>query len=163
VVLGSASAHGSWRCNVRRLLKAGSVRELALWLAVWMCLALTPCLTAQQYRPRATLKGHTREVDCVAVSPDGKILASGGADQSIPLGDLASGKEQAVLKAGDMGVASVAFSPDGKTLASGSFVSEVTLWDVRTRKATIRFGNGTQGRTLVVFSPSGKTLASGGR
>jgi len=34
----------------------------------------------------------------VAISPDGKTIASGGADNTIRFWDVASGKEQATLK-----------------------------------------------------------------
>jgi WD40 repeat protein len=68
----------------------------------------------------------------VAFSPDGKTLASGSADHTIKLWEVATGKEQATLKGHTRVVTSVAFSPDGKTLASGSTDKTIKLWDVTT-------------------------------
>jgi WD40 repeat protein len=122
-------------------------------------------LSAQEPKLRATFEGHTDDVRCVAISPDGKTLASGGIDNTIRFWDVASGKEQATLKnAAEYGVESVAFSPDGKTLASGIGGSGVKLWDIGTRKDTIlRDKVSEYASPLVAFSPDGKTLASGGR
>ena len=41
--------------------------------------------------------GHSYPVMAVAYSPDGKILATGGADKSIKLWDMASGRELRTL------------------------------------------------------------------
>ena len=68
------------------------------------------------------------------ISPDGKTLASGSADKTIKLWDVATGKERATLKGHTDWVNSVAFSPDGKTLASGSGDKTVKLWEVATGK-----------------------------
>src|SRR5947209_444543 len=75
------------------------------------------------------LTGHTNTVLAVAVSPDGKSLASAGADKSIRFWEVATGKPGRVIRHTHE-VYALAFSPDGKRLASGGADRAVTLWDV---------------------------------
>jgi WD40 repeat protein len=46
----------------------------------------------------AAFQGHTREVLCVAISPDGQTSASGSAGDPIKFWDVATGKEQVALQ-----------------------------------------------------------------
>jgi hypothetical protein len=77
-----------------------------------------------------TLSGHTDEVNSVAFSPDGRLLASGSADYTIKLWDVASGSLVRTLTGHTDYVLSVAFSPDGRLLASGSDDKTIKLWDI---------------------------------
>src|SRR3954452_12808884 len=104
-------------------MKPDGGRRQVVWVRLGVaCLGLLPVssLSAQEPKLRATFKGHTAAVTCVAVSPDGKTLASASSDKTIKLWDVATGKQRATLKGHTDGVSSVAFSPNGKTLASGS-------------------------------------------
>jgi WD40 repeat protein len=55
----------------------------------------------------------------LAISPDGKKLASGAWDGRIKLWDLSTGKERANFPAHSDRVYALAFTPDGKALVSG--------------------------------------------
>jgi WD40 repeat protein len=55
-------------------------------------------------RPRATLTGHTDPVLCLALSPDGKHLASGSRDGTARVWDVTTGKEVARFVRGPRGV-----------------------------------------------------------
>jgi len=83
------------------------------------------------YHVATQLTGHIAGVIGVAFSPDGKLLASVSADETLRLWDVATGKQHGEPLTGHTDlVSAVAFSPDGKLLASASADQTVRLWDV---------------------------------
>src|SRR6266542_2869711 len=66
------------------------------------------------------LREHGSDVCSIALSPDGRILASGSSTGTVRLWDVATGKARATYRGHTSAVDPVKFSPDGKTLASGS-------------------------------------------
>jgi WD40 repeat protein len=116
------------------------------------------------------LVGHADQVLCVAFSPDGKLLASGGMDGSIILWDVSSRKQvgQAIYVSQEIRTTSarawittLAFSPDGSLLAIGSKDGKIYFWDVlKSRLSQNALVGHRKEVTKVSFSPDGKMLAS---
>ncbi len=112
--------------------------------------------------------GHATEVMCVAISPDGNTVATGGWDRLVKLWDRRTGTVIATLPGHKATVRALAFTPDGNTLMSGSggmfgtrVAGEILIWDRSTLKP--RFGpiHFPQGVTAMSSSPDGLMLAVG--
>jgi WD40 repeat protein len=67
-------------------------------------------------------------VQCVAYSPDGRRLVSGGADNLINLWDVETGKPALTLHGHSAGVSAIAFAPDGDWFISASNDQTLRIW-----------------------------------
>src|ERR1700733_630802 len=69
-----------------------------------------------------TLEGHWGGIISVAVSPNGKLVASswGSDNEPVWLWGAGTGARLQTLEGHESGVSSVVFSPDSKVVASGS-------------------------------------------
>jgi WD40 repeat protein len=111
-------------------------------------------------RARANVYSSARWVNCLALSSDGKSVASGDT-RHVTIWDATTGKLLHRFQAPG-GVVSLSFSPDGKSLASAGHTPIVHVWDPDTGRPRYQFAGHQPATTWVLFSPDGKTLATGG-
>lgn len=127
---------------------------------------------AQTGTHKTTLTGHTKRVNSVAYSLDGKTLVSGSTDGTVRLWDATTGKPKPILNHTswvnflfywlNAPVHSVAYSPDGNTVAAGGMDSAVRLWDTQSRGRKATLAGHTSTVETVVYSPDGKTIVTAG-
>jgi WD40 repeat protein len=113
-----------------------------------------------------TLKGPTGLVLALAVSPDGRWLASASSPRdgahTLVLWDLRTGREAKRLPHQLFAVYDLAFSPDGSRLAAGGMPGgRVQVWEVPTGRELRTIDTGTETVWRLAFSPDGRALATG--
>lgn len=107
-----------------------------------------------------TLHGHTDAVLSVIWSPDGKQLASAGADTTVQVWGATTGSPLLTFRGHTDVVESVAWSPDGKWLASAGDDKTVRVWDARHSLLLLIYRGHIQRVASIGWSPDGRHLAS---
>jgi len=85
-------------------------------------------------------------------TPDGKRLATSGADGTITIWDPASGEKLQILSGHIQRVSDLTFSPNGKMLASVSNDFQRIVWDLETGKPILELP-ATEGLSALIVAP----------
>ncbi|MCP4257807.1 MAG: WD40 repeat domain-containing protein, partial [Planctomycetes bacterium] len=111
---------------------------------------------------QAVLTGHEDEVDGVAYSPDGKLIATGSDDKTVRIWNAATGDLLQELLGHSNDVCRIAFSPDGNRIVSGSMDGTARIWDVKAGKELHQLKDGSKDRIWgVAWSLDGSHVATG--
>lgn len=126
--------------------------------------ALAGGITVWDWRAGKPLRqiaaAQTGSIACLAVSPDGHHLASGGPDRWIRVWEAETGRMEAAFRAHWEGVRSVKFSPDGREILSGGEDGTVRINDATTGEERLAFYGLTSPVTDVDISPDGQLIGA---
>ena len=128
-----------------RLVTAGADAHIAVW-------------TQGQPQPDMLLDGHAAPIVGLAVSPDGKLLASASWDHSVRLWPLDGGAPR-VFEGNSQNVNGVAFSPDGRALVSAGYDATLRIWTIADGGEAVR--NLPTPLNTVAIAPDGEIVAAG--
>jgi WD40 repeat protein len=141
VYVAQVVAHG------RQLVTAGRDGSLRLWDLDGI--------------PRATiLHQYPRELNFVAVAPDGVTLATGSDDGSVSLWNLAAGRELGHFGGHANWVLCGAISPDGGQLATAGRDNAIRLWALPGGELVAELTGHTSTVESLAYLPNGSSLVS---
>jgi WD40 repeat protein len=166
----SLLAHDSWVFSIEHSLDSrwtitgGGDGRLVWWQTA-----------SEESKPARTIEAHQGWIRSLAVSPDGKRLASAGNDKVIRLWDIENGTLQEELPGHERHLYCIRFHPtDSNILLSGDILASLKQWDLSTLRVTRDFdckslhtyNTGQKvdfgGVRAIAVSLDGKYLAAGG-
>lgn len=122
----------------------------------------------QRMVPRFTQQSRFEEIYGVAVSPDGRYVATGISEGTVWIWDTITGKEVATLPSVTGSAMCVAFHPDGESLSVGYADGTIRIWSMATFTVMAQVLAHEPAATLgprrvlsLEYSPDGSMLASG--
>jgi WD40 repeat protein len=106
------------------------------------------------------LRGHTAEVNAIALTPDNQWIISASSDSNIKAWSLKTGEELFNLTGHIGEVGTLTITPDGKRLISLSWNESIKVWDLEKRESIASFSGD---RSLIVYAvaPDGMTIVAG--
>ena len=120
-------------------------------------------VTAVDFARRAKLwsaREHTGQIASLAISPDNRIVASGGNDSIIRLWDATTGKLFRVIPTDNNRVRSLSFDTSGRTLVAGG-VWRTRTWNIYDPQQPPRDYGASEGVTEAHIRPDGRAIATG--
>lgn len=135
-------------------------------IGVFLAMAAIRCIAAANDAaigaPRLVVqRGHSADINAVAISPDGRLLLTGSSDHTACLWDMASGRELRCFVGHAEPVLAVAFSPDGRRALTASLDDTARLWDTASGEYKQGFIDPVDSLIAVAISPNGRFVATG--
>jgi WD40 repeat protein len=110
------------------------------------------------------LTGHTRDVNAVAVTPDGQRAVSAAGEFLQPgelkVWDLGGGRELRTLTGHSSGVNAVAVTSDGQRVVSASGDKTLKVWDLSSGREVLTLVGHTLSVNAVAVTPDGQQVVS---
>ena len=103
-------------------------------------------------------QAHTDTIFDLAVSKDGKLLATAGGDNLVKVWDLGTQKETIRLEGHTTQVLTLEFNADATQLATGGADQQLKLWDVKTKEQIGVLGRQTAAISAVAWAPADSTV-----
>ena len=136
-------------------------------IRAWDAVAAKPLVASIGVRDRVPVEervmNHLDPVEALAISPDGKRVATATESAGVSLWDATTRLLIGRLRDPAGPVRALALSPDGKVLATGGDGKAVSLWDATTGLPIDKLKGHVGAITALGFSPDGRTLASGSK
>lgn len=131
-------------------------------LLLGLCLAVSTVVGAQVAPTVVWQSTATNDyvLNPVAISPDGRVVATMGTNDSVQIWSASNGVPVIALSGHATWIGDLAFSPDGAWLASGSGDWNVRVWRTADWSFAYSIPSASQGPP-VAFSPDSGTLAVG--
>jgi len=145
-----------WAFPQQKLITAGEDGKIGIW------------------NPRSRIRTKNLQaspfpITCLALSPQGRYLASGGNNGVIRLWTTGDSWSSTLLRSDPnepqnrpSTFMAVAWSPDGTFLASGDSEGEITIWDPKSHRFIRSFSAHCSSISSLEWSPDGRLLLCGG-
>ena len=135
---------------------------LRLFLSI---LFLLPVIVFAQKPEVVVTTGHTEQVNAIAVTADGKTMASGSNDKLVKIWEVATGREIRTLSNNNGRVVTLEFDATGQYIAALLYSDEIKVWNVKTGGLQATFpapasseslGFGLNNTRLIFLNENGK-------
>ena len=118
-------------------------------------------ITASDPGRRRRFTGGQDDVAGIALSPDGKTLATASERGTLELWNTDTGKSTALLRGVLLGLHSAAISPDNRRVAAGSNGLEaIKIWDLESHEEVATLAGKGSLFLTTAFSPDGNTIGA---
>lgn len=110
---------------------------------------------------RRSFRGrHDQGIDCIALTSDGRLLATGGADRKAVVWDTTSGNAVCEFTGHRAPIRSICFSPDNRSLVTGDARGAIKVWHIATGRQLMELDDLIGSVETVIFTPDGDYLVA---
>lgn len=130
------------------------------WLFIGCLLVLRHWALAQPLETTVQ-RGHTRSINSLAFSPDGRLLVSASDDHTVKLWEVVTGRELRTFNGHKAQINKVLFHPNGEWIVSASSDHDIKVWEVATGKLLKTYTIPEYTIMSLAMDPTGNYLAAG--